>query len=295
MKKPVRHAFLDFSTVQAREHDAREELRLNRRLAPQVYLGVLALRRHEGEFALVPADTPAPGEAVDWLVLMQRLPAEHMLDHLIAHRMLVAPQIDVLADVLARFYRDAPATAVWEPEYLRRLQQEQRDNRAVLLDARFAVPQALAVADRYDDALAAHAELVGQRAREGRLVEGHGDLRPEHVAMLDPPVVIDCLEFNATLRQIDPFDEIAYLGMECEAMGCAWVGPRLWERLAQRLADSPPPALRHLYAARRAMMRARLALAHLLDAHPATPERWVPRTSMYLAQAEAALQRLQEA
>ena len=85
MKKPVRYPFLDFSTPQLREHNCREELRLNRRLAPQVYLGLLALQWHEGRFALLREDRlPAPGITIDWLVLMRRLPDERMLDHVIA-------------------------------------------------------------------------------------------------------------------------------------------------------------------------------------------------------------------
>jgi aminoglycoside phosphotransferase family enzyme len=68
------------------------------------------------------------------------------------------------------------------------------------------------------------------------------DLRPEHVCMTDPPVIIDCLEFNAPLRQVDPFDEVAFLGFECGLAGADWIAPRLVAGLSAALDDHPLPA-----------------------------------------------------
>lgn len=92
LKKPVCFPFLDFTTLKAREFYCREEVRLNARMAPDIYLGVVALQRNNGTFALVPdAQLPAPGETVDWLVLMQRLPLQHMLlQRIVTHQ--VAPK-----------------------------------------------------------------------------------------------------------------------------------------------------------------------------------------------------------
>ncbi len=291
LKKPVRHAFLDFASVAARERNARAEVRLNRRLAPQVYLGVVALQWDGHQFALVPDGALRPDAVtVDWLVQMQRLPAESMLDRCIATASVRMDDIAALAATLAAFYRRVEPVLVSADEYVARMQSEQRDNRALLLEPRFRDPIALAVLDRYDDALAAHRDLVAARAPH--VVDGHGDLRPEHVCLLRPPVVIDCLEFNATLRQVDPCDELAFLGLECEVAGASWIGPALWTRCTEALADAAPARLRHLYAARRALLRSRLMVAHLLDPQPHTPERWLPRARVYLQHAEAALQRL---
>ncbi|MEW6703662.1 MAG: hypothetical protein AB1430_02275 [Pseudomonadota bacterium] len=296
MKKPVRYAFLDFSTPAAREHDAREELRLNRRLAPQVYLGLLALQWHEGEFSLLPAEQlPAPGDTVDWLVLMQRLPAHDMLDSMIARQAVRPWHIDLLAQRLAGFYRHAARADVCSEEYVARIEREQQANRAVLLDPRFRTGAAQEALDRFAQALTGHTGLLHQRVRQERIVDGHGDLRPEHVCLLQPPVLIDCLEFDPALREVDPFDELAFLGMECQVAGAGWIGPRLWAACAEQLDDRPPAALRQLYWARRALVRARLSVAHLLDPQPRTPGRWLPRGAQYLAQAMGALQRLQAA
>jgi aminoglycoside phosphotransferase family enzyme len=295
LKKPVRFPFLDFTTLAAREFYCREEVRLNRRLAPGVYLGLMALQWHDGVFELrpeeqVPADTA--GDTVDWLVCMRRLPKDRMLDQLIAQGRVAPGEIDALVAVLGALYRSAPAVALSPDDYLARFQYEQAANREVLLRPQFHLPNAALALDRLDLALARHAGLLRERACSQRVLDGHGDLRPEHVCLLQPPVIIDCLEFNPQLRQADPFDELAYLGMECEAAGAPWIGPRLASGCAAALGDSPPPALMQLYTAYRALVRARLAMAHLLDPVPRLPDQWPPRASRYIACAMAALDAL---
>jgi aminoglycoside phosphotransferase family enzyme len=300
LKKPVRYDFLDFSTVAAREFNCREEVRLNRRLAPDVYLGVAPLVAcADGALRIGVLDPMAgdgaargpagDGAAVDWLVCMNRLPAEGMLDRRIAEGTVTSADIDRLADRLALFYRTVPAVALDGAAYLARQTQAQRINRAVLLDARFADAASARALDRFDRALRAHGELLAARARAGRIRDGHGDLRPEHVALDAVPAVIDCLEFNRTLREVDPFDELAFLGLECRLLGAPWIGARLIERVAAALDDRPPDALLALYTASRALLRARLAAAHLLEADARTPARWLPQARNYVALANETL------
>ncbi len=119
--------------------------------------------------------------------------------------------------------------------------------------------------------------------------EGHGDLRPEHIGLDGTPVVIDCLEFNRVLREVDPFDELAFLDLECRLLGAAWIGPRLSAHCVSVLHDSPPPEVMALYAAHRTLVRARLALTHLLDVSPRTPDRWKPQARRYVVAAREAL------
>jgi aminoglycoside phosphotransferase family enzyme len=289
LKKPVRYPFLDFATVAAREHDAREELRLNRRLAPAVYLGLAALQWDGERFTLVSEEVlPTSGcTVVDWLVVMRRLPADRMLDGLLLAGRATPAHVDALADVLVAFYRRAPRIEPRDGERVQRLCDEQATHREVLTQARFAL-RAAAVLDRLDEALRVHATELAARP----LVDGHGDLRPEHVCLVEPPVVIDCLEFNPALRRVDPFDELAFLGLECAMLGAPWVGPRLVEHCALALGDAPPPQLLHLYTAARAVLRARLAAAHLLEPDPRTPQKWLPLAARYLERASEALDAL---
>lgn len=289
LKKPVCFPFLDFRTLQAREFYCREEVRLNARMAPGVYLGLAALQWHGGAFALAPpARLSAPADTIDWLVSMRRLPLEQTLLQRIADRRITRQDIAPLVELLAAFYKTAPLVPVTGTDYVACFQRAQQFNRAVLLHPPFQLRQAAAAIEGSDTALALGTDLLRARASCQRVVDGHGDLRPDHVFLLHPPVVIDCLEFNPTLRQVDPFDELAYLGLECEMAGAPWLGPCLHGELAQALHDTPPPALAHLYTAHRSLLRARLAVAHLLDRHPRTPEKWQPLAERYLARALAA-------
>ena len=304
MKKPDGHPVVDLASVEARERNARAELRLNRRLAPEVYLGVLALRWRDGVLAL-DADADEAGEpaeaaragglTLDWLVHMRRLPADRMLDRLVAGRRVGAADVDALAATLARFHAAARRVALSGTDYLARLRGEQRANRAVLEDARVGLGDAAATIDRFGDALLLHERRLARRAGDGRLVEGHGDLRPEHVCLLDRPLVIDCLEFDATLREVDPFDELAFLGLEAGLLGAGWIGHRLWHRCAGLLRDPADERLRLLYTARRALLRARLAAAHVLDAGVREPAAWRGRARRYLVLARRATGRVLKA
>jgi len=290
MKKPVRFPFLDFSTVERREHHCREELRLNRRLAPRVYRRLLAMQQVDAALQLVPEERlPAPGVTVDWLVEMQRLPRKDMLDRRIAEGRVEATDVERLAETLAAFYRSAPRTRLDAREWFERLRSEHATTERVLRLPGFASLGAAPLLDRLSKTLDEHAAALHERVRSGRVVEGHGDLRPEHVCLLEPPIVIDCLEFDAGLRQVDPFDELAFLGLECAMAGAEWIGPRIVASVGERLGDRAPPALVSLYTANRAALRARLAVAHLLDEEPRTPQRWLPLGQRYLQRAAIAL------
>jgi aminoglycoside phosphotransferase family enzyme len=101
--------------------------------------------------------------------------------------------------------------------------------------------------------------------------------------------IFDCLEFDRNLRLVDIVDEIGYLGLECALLGHPEVGAHLGAFLAKATGDTPPPALAGLYTAFRALLRARLALAHLLDPNPRDPGRWAPLAARYLGLADEAL------
>jgi uncharacterized protein len=287
LKKPVRTPFLDFSTVESRAFNCREEVRLNRRLAPDTYIGVTPLvATADGRLFL--GASPA-ARTVDWLVEMHRLPADRMLDAAIRSGTVSLADIDRLGDRLAGFFHEARRIELSADTYLQRFADLQAANRDVLLQPAFAALDAATLLDAADRQRQRHAAAFGDRAVDHHLREGHGDLRPEHIVLDGTPVVIDCLEFNVALREIDPFDELAFLGLECRMLGAGWIEPRLVAHVARSLGDAPSPAVRALYTAHRALLRARLSAAHLLDANPRTPERWLPQAARYLGEAGLAL------
>ena len=123
----------------------------------------------------------------------------------------------------------------------------------------------------------------------------HGDLRPEHIWLNESLPIIDCLEFNDRLRALDALDEIAFLHLECERLGGLAAGDRIRRRLAQQLNDRPTNGAFLFYRIKRAMLRARLSIAHLIDPHPRTPEKWprLARSYLHFAATDAAkLERL---
>jgi aminoglycoside phosphotransferase family enzyme len=194
--------------------------------------------------------------------------------------------------VLTAFYRTADRVAVEPSVHLARFDQERAVTAEILLRPQFHIAGAEQALERFDAALRALRDALVERVAAGRIVDGHGDMRPEHVCLLQPPVVIDALEFNPRLRRVDPFEELAFLGLECALASAAWIGPRLIAACADGLADAPPARLLHLYTADRALLRARLAMAHLLDPTPRTPQRWAPLATRYVEHALAALAQL---
>jgi len=284
LKKPIRLPHLDFSTVEARRTNSEEELRLNRRLAPDVYLGVVALTREAGgELALGGGGSP-----VDWLVKMRRLPEVVMLDRLIAEGAVPMERIDALVARLTRFYREA-AVVDWEPrEYLRHLRRHVEADSAELMKPRYGLP-----AERVRAVLAAQraflvraAERFERRVRVGRVVEAHGDLRPEHVYLTPEPVVIDCLEFNREFRLLDAAEDLAFLALECERLGDAGLGRHILESYATTSGDSPDAELLSFYKSRRASVRAKTAAWHLSDPGLPEPRKWLARACAYIELAD---------
>ena len=287
LKKPVRHPFLDYTTRAARRWACEEEVRLNRRLAPDIYLGTVTLTRgSDGALAI-----GGEGEVVDWLVEMVRLSHDRLLDAAIEAETVTREQVGAVADRLASFYREQPPIRLEAQERVAALERQFATARDVLADEQFSdlTDRGLKIVDALAGILADRPRIITDRVEAGRIVEGHGDLKPEHVCLTDPPVMIDCLEFSRELRLIDPFDELSYLSMECNVLGARWIGPLLIERCAEALDDHPPEETLAFYRAARAQLRARQSLEHLLDPDPRTPEKWKPKARAYLDEAEDAL------
>lgn len=286
LKKPVRFPYLDFSTLARREAACRAELTLNRRLAADVYQDVVPLVQSEYGLAL-----GGPGTIIDWLVVMRRLDERQTLEHAILERRLAFWQLDEVIATLARFYRRAKGVFVAPDVHLAGWRRSLAYNRRILLDGTLHLPAGLV--RRVDRAqrlfLARRSGELAARVRGRRIVDGHGDLRPEHIWLGDPVRIIDCLEFNSSLRAVDPLDEIAFLDLECARLGAAWAGAYVRRRLLAALRDRSADTLFAFYRCHRATLRARLAIAHLLEDNPRTPEKWpaLARTYLRLALADA--------
>ncbi len=258
LKKPVKFPFVDFSTLGKRERACRDEVRLNRRLAPGTYLDVVPITQGRyGELRL-----GGEGEVLDWLVKMRRLPADRALDELIRDGRLTDGDKLRLVAALTAIYEQMPPLTLTTDEYLRRLRQQVRDNFRELTAASGGVssPSIRRVHAAQLRLLAIDGEMFRRRVLDGRLVDGHGDLRPEHIYLTVPPTIIDCLEFSSELRQLDVADELSFLAMECEQLGAATVGQAVLDAYQRQSGDDLPAQLLAYYKSYRACVRAKVSL-----------------------------------
>jgi len=285
LKKPVRFPYLDFSSLRRRHAACRAELALNRRLAPDIYR-TLAPLTCQGDTLRI----GGPGEIVDWLVVMRRLDEDHTLERLILARQMQPWQLNPLITVLGQFYRHASRIAVSPAIHLERWRRSLLANRSILFDPRLRLPGPLVrrIDRRQREFLQRHAALLLQRVQRRLIVDGHGDLRPEHIWPEPPVRIIDCLEFNADLRAVDPLDELAFIHVECTLLGAVRHGSRIVRRVAKTLPGGFAPELFAFYASYRATLRARLAIAHLLEDRPRSPAKWRPLALAYLSIADRA-------
>jgi uncharacterized protein len=281
LKKPVQGEGFDFRSIEARRRNALAELRLNRRLAPDVYLGAVPLvLKADGRLSI-----GGPGRPVDWLVKMVRLDTAYMFDRRLARRDWHYAEIEGLAYRLATFFATARRARLTAPQLKSSTTAELRATLAAFQTVRETrLLTALGpIVRRLDTFRARRAALFRRRIEERRFADGHGDLRPEHVYLRGLPRIIDCLEFRADLRQLDPINEISYLALECRRLGGPRIERHLLRRYRERTGDAPPRELVRFYEAFNALIRARIASRHLADPGTRTAPEWTARAAAYLA------------
>jgi aminoglycoside phosphotransferase family enzyme len=194
LKKPVRFGFLDFSTDELRRQACENEVKLNRRLAPGVYLGVIPVVKTARDGIAIGRE----GTPVDWVVQMRRLPVDASLDVLMRDGRILAPAIEQLAKTLSAFYENLPPIMVTVDGFRKSIERHVTANREELIAGTHHLDKT--EIQRVHEAqlriLKLAPDLLDDRVRNGRIVEGHGDLRPEHIYFTPSPVIIDCVEFN---------------------------------------------------------------------------------------------------
>jgi hypothetical protein len=251
LKKPVRLEFLDYSTRELREAACHREVELNRRLAPDAYLGV--------------ADVTDPdGQRCDHLVVMRRMPPERRLAQLVRDRAADLPdQLDALAEVLARFHASAERgphiDAAASPDAVAQLWDrnlvELHEVAAGLLDER-SVDRAGELGRRF---IAGRAPLFEERIAGGWICDGHGDLQAEDIFCVpEGPQILDCIDFDDTLRYGDVALDVAFLAMDLERLGAPDEARAFLHGYERHSGAELPAPLVHLYLAHRALVRAKV-------------------------------------
>jgi aminoglycoside phosphotransferase family enzyme len=287
MKKPLKFRELDLTTLATRRINCELEVALNRRLAPDVYVGTVPLYGVGSRLSLEGSGAP-----VEWLVKMHKLPRERALDRLATTGQVDDIRLRALLERLARFYA-AAVRAPWDGRaYRHAMAHEVEGTARELTKPGLGLDTARIdrIAAELERRLAADARAFHERVAEGRVVDAHGDLRPEHVFLLPEPQVIDCLEFSAELRLLDSAAEIAFLALECERLGDPDLGRRVLAHYGENAHDGCDPALLEFYRALRAFVRAKVAAWHLEDPLAVDVQaHWRNRAAWYLDAAAAGL------
>lgn len=260
LKKAVRTPFLDYRSREGREAICHREVALNRRLAPDVYLGV--------------ADVHGPDGAVcDHLVVMRRMPEDRRLSTLVragrADDDLMAAVARQVAAFHGRAERSPAIDAAATPEAVRRLWvdnfTEMTDFAGPLLNPdTLGAVEALALS--YLDG---RAPLLERRLADGRIVDGHGDLLATDIFCLDDgPRILDCLEFDDRLRYGDVLLDVAFLAMDLERLGAPGLARSFLRAYRELSAETHPRSLEHHYIAYRALVRAKIGCLLAVQGDP---------------------------
>ncbi len=281
MKKPVLYPFLNLSTLDRRHHNCQEEIASNKTLAPDVYIGVVSLSLTDTGMKL-----EGQGMAIEWFVKMIRLPDQEMLDYKLREGEIKIEEIISLGRKLSAFYKQARKKEMHEQEYLRRLTTFLTENIESLRHPAFEVTN-----EMLDSIKTLQLNFIAKneqhlRSRSARIIEVHGDLRPEHICFLNEPVIIDALEFNPDFRIQDPVEELSYFSLECEILGNEWIGKKLLDIYENESNDHYYKGIEAFYKSIRATLRALSSFRHLLDDHRNDPLEWKLKGLNYLMRAQ---------
>jgi hypothetical protein len=260
LRKPLALPFLDFSSLEKRHTDALDELRLNRRTAPALYLGVVPVTGTVGAPRLGGDDA----SAIDWALVMRRFDEDDLLDRRARDGRLDAATVDRLATAIAAFHAALPPSApgFGEPRDVRQWAVDNLDalDGAAALPADEA-PRLAALRAWTESSFARLASRLAERRAAGFVREGHGDLHLGNIVVIDGvPTLFDALEFNAALRHGDLVADIGFTFMDLWRHGLPALAWRFASRWAEGIGDHAGLALLRFFAVYRALVRAKVAV-----------------------------------
>ncbi len=258
IKKNVRYSFVDYSTLNRRLFFLQEELRLNRRLAPSVYLGILPISRDDYGWQL-----GSDAHTAEYVLVMRRLPERRMLDHLLDTGQVSPTMMDSVAETLAPFHATAPngrkVRIFGEPRRIRDVWTENLSDLDAFIGRSVDARTISAIRDFGDRFLDAHSELMLRRCLDGYTRELHGDLHCEHICFAPEGIqIFDCIEFSRRFRFIDVASEVAFLSMDLRARGASDLAERFVERYLELTQDAGLTQLSPFYECYRALVRGKV-------------------------------------
>jgi uncharacterized protein len=258
LKKPVDFGFLDFTTPELRRRYCEKEVELNRRLAPELYLGAEPVMMREGRATL-----GGVGEAVDWVVVMHQLDQRLLGPAVLEAGALTAEKIDGVVDLLVPFYQQVATgpgvDGYGTMEVVRFNTDENFQQTAPFVGAAIPPADYEAIMAYTNAFYRERGDLFQRRVEQGRVRECHGDLHLANIFFQDPPVIFDCIEFNERFRCSDVAVDLAFLVMDLDFQGCPELARRVVERYVEQSGDHELEELIGFYACYRAYVRGKIA------------------------------------
>jgi aminoglycoside phosphotransferase family enzyme/predicted kinase len=262
LKKIVKFDFLDFSTLEKRKHCCEEELRLNRRFAPELYLEVLALSRHDGRLHM-----NSQGEAVEYLVKMRQFDENSLFDELAARGELGQCLLLQITDVIARFHNEAAAQPeYWSYEYISEAIKQTLAGCAEFSPAVIERVQIELLGEKLGSVILGLQDLI-RRRQETHVRELHGDLHLKNMCVYRKRAqLFDGIEFNPKLSNCDVWADLAFFIMDLLFRGLEEEAALVWNHYLQETDDFEGFRLLDLYVSYRAAIRARISCLEIESA-----------------------------
>ena len=284
IKKPVNFGFLDFTTLAQRRHFCEEELRLNRRLCPELYLVVEPITQ-DGEGICLNGQGPA----IEYCLKMARMPEERMMGAVIRKGELTRALLDGIVDLLVPFYRQAESgaeiTAFGRPEAVAVNVRENFEQTRSFVGGPALSPAQFETISRYALNFLGREELFSARMAAGRIRDCHGDLYSANICLAARTYIYDCIEFNQRFRYCDVASDVAFLAMDLDFHHLPELSHYFIARFSERSADPGLATMLDFYKCYRAYVRGKIGLftAHAPEVEPAVKAASLEGAKRYFA------------
>ncbi|MFZ3208992.1 MAG: AAA family ATPase [Geobacteraceae bacterium] len=280
IKKPVDFGFLNFTTIDQRRFYCNEEVRLNRRLCPDIYLGVVEVREDAGK-----ATFAGTGEIIDYAVMMKRLPDERMLDRMLAEGKVIDADIRSVARTVAKFHlgaeRGPDIDAYGSLECIRSNWEESLRQVAAFAEITLASRDLRLIREWVEGYMADNGELFAKRMANGFIRDCDGDIHLENISLSEEVYIFDCIEFNHRFRYSDTAADIAFLLMDLEYHGQRHFAEVFLDEYLAVTGDREIVRMLDFYKVYRAVVRGKVISFRLNDPAIPEPEREAARETAY--------------
>jgi aminoglycoside phosphotransferase family enzyme len=269
VKKPVDFGFLDFTSLEKRKYFCEQEVTLNRRLSPKIYLGVVKITQDGKQILL-----DGRGEVVEYAVKMKQIPEDLLMNKLLEKDQVTPKMIEAVSEKLARFYSTAETSdfikSFARPERIKQDTDENFEQTEKYIAVTISKDIYLEIQNRTNDFFRTEAEIFHQRIAADRIRDCHGDLRLEHIFWEDEISIFDCIEFNERFRYTDTAADIAFLAMDLDYHGKEDLTEHLIQTYIQKSGDQDLMKVLNFYKCYRAYVRGKVESFRLDD--PNIPE-----------------------